>query len=158
MANFFDYLIHFQAFHPLFFSKYASAAILSIYMWTAFAAFNLVKLIIPIWLPSTRGCWYVDSSPPGFADLLLLVPGSPTTKPPFLLHWIELLNLGLGLILFSPRSVLDFLPTILIPLDTLKLELLEFRKTVSSVSSLSVASAVTSNAMSGQYYLTSWSQ
>ena len=40
------------------------------------------------------------------------------------------------------RSILDFLPTISIPLSALRLELFAFRKTLSPVSSVSVVSAV----------------
>ena len=51
------------------------------------------------------------------------------------------------MILVSPHLVLDFLRTISIPLDTLRLELFEFCKTLCSVSSLTVASAVTDSVM-----------
>ena len=64
-----------------------------------------------------------------------------------MLHWIELSNLGLEFVLVFFRSILDFLCTISIPLDTLRLELFGFRKALSPLSSLSIASAGNGSAM-----------
>ena len=50
--------------------------------------------------------------------------------------------------LLCPRSILDFLPTISIPLSALRLELFAFCKTLSPVSSVSVVSAVNGSVMS----------